>query len=163
VPRVTTNWRQWSIGGRIGTVVVGALLIALAWPGWLHATTGRGEAIGRRVAWRMELEPSLVKAAQQLQQWHEQGVLSGDDHGLNFSLEIAPYCAWFAPDEKTYLDLRLSLFESAAADYVAANKALILDPDASSVNLKIKLEPLVEILRRRHINHLMFHYPDMVG
>jgi hypothetical protein len=162
VPRTAPNWRQWSIGGRIGTVVVGVLVLLLAWPGWLHATPSRGDARGRHVAWRVELNPGLVKAAEQIKDWHALGVLAPNERGLNLSLDLAYYCAWFAPEEKTFIDGRMALFEKAAPDFVVAQKALLLEPGMQE-NLKTKLEPLEHVLRQRGINHLVFYYPDLSG
>src|SRR5262249_38056377 len=112
VPRVTPSWRQWAIGGRVLTLLAAIALLALAWPGWLHAST-RGESVGRNVAWRVEFDPSLEKAGHQFQQWHADGVLTEDDRGLNFSPELVYAFAWFAPAEKGFLDGRLPLFEKA--------------------------------------------------
>jgi tetratricopeptide (TPR) repeat protein len=159
-PRTSPGWRQWSIGGRVATVVVGILLLLLAWPGWLHATLSRGDARGRHVAWHVELNPGLVKAAEQIHDWHARNVLTPSDHGLNFAIDLAAYCAWYAPEEKTFIDGRMALFEKAAADYVAAQKALVIEPGTDQ-NLRAKLEPLEQVLRRRGINHLVFYYPDL--
>lgn len=161
-PRTTPGWRQWSIGGRVTTVIVGVLMLLLAWPGWLHATPNRGDGRGRHVAWHVELNPGLVKAAEQLHEWHARNVLTPNDRGINFALDLASYCAWFAPEEKAFVDVRIALFEKAAADYVAAQKALVIEP-GSEQNLRTKLEPLEQMMRQRGINHLVFYYPDLSG
>lgn len=160
-PRLTTNWKQWAIAGRAVTLAGAIVLIALAWPGWLHATLARGETVARNVAWRVEFEPSLEKATKQLQQWRNDGVLGKNDRGLNFAPDIAHACAWFAPDEKGFIDGRIALFEKAAADYVAANKALTVDPE-SSQDVASHLEPLAQILRQNSANHLIFHYAELL-
>jgi hypothetical protein len=160
VPRVTPNWRQWAIAGRLLTLTGAIVLIALAWPGWLHATPMHGEPISRNVAWRVDFEPSLERAAKQLQQWHDDGVLSKDDRGLNLSPDLAYAFAWYAPDEKGFLDARFGLFEKATAEYVEALKVLRSDNESPS-DVTARLEPLAQILRRRSANHLSLFYTNL--
>src|SRR5262249_51466714 len=158
-PRISANWRQSAIAGRLFTLVVGVLLVALAWPGWLHATVARGETAGRNVAWRVDFDASLRQAAEQLQRWHEAGILGKDERGLNMAPDIAYALAWFAPDEKSFIDARLALYEKSAKDYVAAARALQLDPDSRQWDLT-QLDRLVPILRQYKINHLIFSYTE---
>src|SRR5262249_20889685 len=159
--RLTTNWRQWAIIGRLATIAVAVALIVLALPGWLHATLSRGEIVARNVAWRVDFEPSLEKASKQLQQWHNDGVLSKDDHCLNFAPDIAYACAWFAPDEKTFLDGRLQLFDKVASDYVTANQVFTGNLEGNQ-DISVHLEPLAQVLRRNNANHLIFHYAELL-
>lgn len=110
---VLGSWTQprtrWVlVGSAVGRVVslLGLLtLCVLAWPGWLH-TPVANPVFARRVAWSVEPEPSLVAAATQLQKWRDGGELTADDRGLIASLELANYCAWFAPQEKVFLNSR---------------------------------------------------------
>jgi tetratricopeptide (TPR) repeat protein len=158
-PRPTIARQQWAIGGRLLTLLGSLVLIALAWPGWLHATTARGESVGRNVAWRIDIDPSLEKSAKQLAEWHETGVLGPADRGLDFSPDLANACAWYAPAEKGFIDRRLALFQKAAADYLSANKALEMEPEPNP-DFKRRLEPLAQLLRENGANHLMFHYTE---
>src|SRR5262249_27220483 len=127
--RLSPNWRQWAIAGRVLTLTLCAIMIFISWPGWLVATIARGESAGRNVAWSVEIDPSLENAAKQLQQWHADGVLGPTDHGVSLSPDVAFVLAWFAPDEKGFMDNRIALFETAAADFVEANQALVPDRD----------------------------------
>jgi hypothetical protein len=158
-PHPTIAHQQWAIGGRLLTLLGSLILIALAWPGWLHATPARGESVGRNVAWRIDIDPSLEKSAKQVAEWHNAGVLGPADHGLSFSPDFANACAWYAPAEKGFIDRRLALFEKTAVDYLAANKALEMDPDPNP-DFRRKLEPLAQLLRQRGANHLIFHYTE---
>src|SRR5262249_9819735 len=99
------------------------------------------------------------QAAEQLQRWHEEGILGKDERGLNMAPDIAYALAWFAPDEKSFIDARLALYEKSAKDYVAAARALQLDPDSRQWDLT-QLDRLVPILRQYKINHLIFSYTE---
>jgi tetratricopeptide (TPR) repeat protein len=159
-PRVSPGWRQWSVGGRLATIFLGLLLVALAWPGWLHATIARGDVASRHVAWGIEQEPSLTKVSQQIHQWHQDGLLGKEDRGLNLTPDLAHYCAWFAPGTRSFLDNRIELFEAAAQDFKSAQEALRLDPEFSG-NITTKLEPLTTVLRRHGINYLLLYTTDL--
>jgi len=37
VPHLTRGWKWWSLGGRLATLALGVLLLALVWPGWVLA------------------------------------------------------------------------------------------------------------------------------
>jgi hypothetical protein len=162
-PRLSTNWRQWAIAGRVLTLGLAAIMILISWPGWLLATMARGESVGRNVAWRVEWDPSLEKAARQLQQWHTDGVLGPDDHGVSLSPDVAFALAWFAPDEKGFMDSRLTLFDKAAVDFVEANQALVPDRDRETVaDLQKRLDRIAQVLRQNKANHLIVHFADWV-
>jgi hypothetical protein len=162
-PRMSANWRQWAIAGRVLTLVGAAILLLLAWPGWLVATVTRGEIAGRNVAWLVEMDPGLEKAAKQIQEWHTEGVLGPNDHGVNLSPDVAFALAWFAPDEKGFLDNRLAIFVKAGADYEEANKALILDRERETAETFAgRFQRLAQVLRKNDANHLIFHFIDFV-
>jgi hypothetical protein len=158
---MTPTWRQWAIGGRLLTLFAAAILIAVAWPGWLSATASRGELAGRNVAWHVEIDPSLEKAAKQLQKWHDEKVLGPDNHGVSLSPEVAFALAWFAPDEKSFIDNRLVLFEKAAADYIEANKAMTPDFERDKTEpFTNRLKALAHVLRKNDADHLILHFPE---
>ena len=98
--------------GRVVTGLIGIALILASWPGWLHALGNQ-----RRLAWDVQPDPTLEKAARTLQGWRESGRLPDDVHGLILQLDLADYCAYFAPAEKTFIDTRLELHRPEIAAY----------------------------------------------
>jgi hypothetical protein len=119
--------------GRIVTAVVLLLLGVMAWPGWLHPP-GWSEPPGwypsqaRRVAWAVEPDTALVKAAQQFQQWRDSGRLPPEAHGILASIDLANYCAWYAPKEKVFLNGRFGHHRPEIPDFVTLRAGLQLFP-----------------------------------
>lgn len=146
--RVERNWRQWSIGGRILTLVCGLVLIALAWPGWLHVPFGQFDDPRWRVTYRVEVEPSLKQTALQLKAWREAGVLRPEDHGFSMMPDVANYCAYFCPEEKGFFDHRFELFGDAAQTYVDLRQGLEFGE---------KGQEWPRAFRRHGINHVMLY------
>ncbi|MBY0513810.1 MAG: hypothetical protein K2P78_07840 [Gemmataceae bacterium] len=110
----------------------GFLLVACAcaWPGWLHpplADTGGA----RRVMWKVEPDAELTRAARQIQQWHAGGAMPPDSHGLIASVALADYCAWYAPDERVFINSRFQHHRPELPEFVAVRGAVgIIDrPD----------------------------------
>jgi hypothetical protein len=135
--------RLWSLGGRVATLLGGLALAALTWLGWLHERPDEPRT-SHRVAWRVEAEPALRRAAEQLRT-----VQNPDQPGraFNYTPLMAAYCAWFCPGEKTYFDTyRLQLFTDRARDFVRVRKALA-GRDAG--------QPWQEIFRAADIRHVI--------
>jgi len=121
--------------GRLATVASLALLIFYAWPGWLRPTDQpraprQGAAVAertwpRRVAWRLQPDPSLVATAQALDRLHQKDVdLHGKANpslrgGFNYSPDLAPYCAWYCQPGRVRLfyDSRWPLFAKTVTTY----------------------------------------------
>jgi tetratricopeptide (TPR) repeat protein len=159
---VTRNWREWSTGSRLAALVGVLALVAVAWPGWLHASWIGIETSSRRVGWRVEADPSLKETAEKLKAWHEQKVIGPDDHGLNLSPDVANYCAWFCPEQKGFIDYRLPLFGGVASDYIKLRQILAFDDVPDQGSGVPPDSPLPGILRQHHINHLVLHYHDPI-
>ena len=96
-----------SAAGRVVCLVGTLVACVLAWPGWLHPDVG-SPAFAKRVAWAVQPDPAMVKAAEQLQAWREEGKLPADVRGFIASVDLANYCAWYAPLEKVYFNGRYS-------------------------------------------------------
>lgn len=165
------NWRTWSLGGRALTFLLLAALAAASWPGWLHAapTEVRHE---RRVAWRVETDPTLRATTLQLAAWREEGRLQDDQHGFLFHPDVAHYCAWYCPREKGFLDSRFALFGDVAADFLTVRAALrgpvgqaaATDARRERARLDAERELLdaeqAKIFRVRHITHVVLYFND---
>jgi tetratricopeptide (TPR) repeat protein len=111
--------RGWAAAGRVVTGLTAAALAVAAWPGWLQVPPYEP----RR--WSAEPNPSLARAAERLAAWRSAGVLGPDDHAFTTSVDAANQLAWLCPDEKGFLDTRLTPFPArSAADYLAVRRAL---------------------------------------
>jgi tetratricopeptide (TPR) repeat protein len=103
------------------TLLAGLALVALAWPGWLHARPDDPRE-SHRVAWHVEAEPALRRAAEQLREVQDP---DRPGHTFNYNWHFGAYCAWFCPGEKTYFDTyRLELFNDRVKDFTRIRKAL---------------------------------------
>jgi hypothetical protein len=109
-------------GGRILCLIAVVVGGVLTWPGWMQPS-GLDGGIPRRVGWSIETDESLVRTATQLQQWRTSGALPTDAHGLIASVNLADYCAWFAPDEKVFINSRLSFHRPELPDFVEVRGA----------------------------------------
>jgi hypothetical protein len=104
--------------GRVLCLVLVASACILSWPGWMQPENPN-PAFNRRVGWSIEPDPGLVRAAQQLQSWRESGRLAPDKRGMVASIELADYCAWFAPLEKVYVNGNYNHHGKELASYFA--------------------------------------------
>lgn len=158
---------MWSLGGRFLTLFVGLGLLVAVWPGWLQDFY-RDPQSSRRVAWDVEPNPSLVRAAEQVRRWREAGLLPDDARGLNLSHQVAGYWAWFGHGEKTYYDLRLPLFDdvSCVRDVADAltNKDSGAGEDQSSSarerRYEARMAQMQECLRSHRITHVILYGTD---
>jgi len=122
-----------STGGRGISLLVVIVLCVLAWPGWLHPGGGI-PSLARRVAWGLYSDDAMVRAAGQLQSWRDQGQLPPHSRGFIASVELANYCAWFAPQEKVFLNSRYKLHRQDLPDYIAVRKGIGLIPSDQPPN-----------------------------
>jgi hypothetical protein len=168
---------SWPLGGRLLSLLGVLVLLVLVWPGWLQEGAG-DPSRARRVTWSVEPDESLVKAARQLLRWRQENLLAGN--GLNWTHEVANYCAWFCytpqhgPEEKDYFDLRFQLFP-AFGRYVEARKALNQEdlepaegeepPTLQSVQAKLRqhLKEVEDDFRARGISHVVVYEPLRAG
>lgn len=164
VPRVDRLWKAWSLAGRLLTLLVGVALLAAAWSGGLFLSWVNGFPTslpaGRRVAWAVDVEPSLRKAALQLCAWREQGLLRPEDHGFNYSPDVANYCAWYCPEEKGFLDYRFDLVSRELGKaFVDVRQALRRDPLPVGESVPPRTD-WQKVFRDRGINHVVLYGTD---
>jgi tetratricopeptide (TPR) repeat protein len=144
--------------GQLILVPVLLALVVLAWGGWLQGFAGEG----RRVAWSVQPDPSLHRVAETLSRWRQEGRLPRDAHGFHFHPDVAHYCAWFCPREKTFLDHRFLLFRGVMPEY--RQVCLSLNPDLDASGEKKDVSPTEgcrEVFRRHGITHLVLYDPDL--
>jgi tetratricopeptide (TPR) repeat protein len=165
VPRVERHWKAWSLGGRLVSALAGVLLLAAAWPGWLHGRPSDTRQF-HRVGWQVAADDSLRKVAEQLRAWRAQGLLRPEEQGFNFSADVANYLAWFGSDDKTglpsekaYLDTRLELFPAdVTRKYVDIREALRTQSLARDSGSRPINWP--DVFRKQNITHVVLSYTD---
>ena len=127
---------------RVG-VLVGIVLLVLAWPGWLQPAPYQPRG------WEIEPDDSLVRLARQLSRWHAKDRIT-----LTFSPEVAHYLAWFCPQEKGFLDSRWPLFDGVADDFVRMRRSLLQEDGADAGR------QLASLLDTHQIDRILLHDPD---
>lgn len=134
-----------SSGGRLLCVLGVCALGVLAYPGWVHPESSN-PVYARRLAWGVEPDASLVKAAEQFKEWRASGGLPDGAKGFVTSTDLANYIAWYAPKEKVFVNGRLRHHRPELPDYLAVRKGLGLirtsddepDPGAATAVLKAR-------------------------
>jgi hypothetical protein len=94
--------------GRLLSIAVVLLGVAAAYPGWLHPSQSDpvyGEVYTRPVEWAVQPDAGMVRTAKLLHDLRAGGSLD-EARGLNTSVDLANYCAWFAPAERVFADGR---------------------------------------------------------
>jgi hypothetical protein len=130
--------------GRIASILAVCALCAIAYPGWAHPDVSN-PAYARRVAWGVESEPALAQAAGQFKTWRESGKLPADARGFVANIELANYIAWFAPQEKVFINARYNHHRRDLADYAAARRGLGL---IDTKDEQSKLSDATDVLRK---------------
>jgi hypothetical protein len=138
---------------RMSLLLAGLAAIVACYPGWLHPFREQ-----RRLSLAVDSDPSLEKAARQLQEWRDDGTLTPQAHGLILNPELADYCAWFAPGEKTFFDRRLELHQPTTATYLRLRQQLMpVPPETPSARFQ---QPVIDIawlrgfLGANHVTHV---------
>jgi tetratricopeptide (TPR) repeat protein len=141
--------------GRAGLLLTALALLALTWPGWLQGFQRRDRAL----AWAVPADPSLQRLADTLARWRREGALP--DAARTFALhpDVAHYCAWFCPGEKTFLDSRLPLFVPVAAEF--ERLCLALNPTLHGPAPASAPSGWRDTLRDHRIACLVLYDPDL--
>lgn len=138
-----------SILGRLFTLALGLLLLAAAYPGWLHATDV-SNPFAYHVSWDIALNPNYQQAAEQLAQWRKEGKIPADAKGLPLQPSLCNYLAWFAPEEKGFIDYRFALLGGVSGDYMKVKRGL-----HDLFQQVEKPTDYAEVLKRRGITHVI--------
>lgn len=149
--RVDGRWKEWSLGGRFATLLAGLVLLAAAWPGWLHENPNNAQ-FSRHVAWKVAPESSLRRACHNLADLRRRGILTENARGFNFHPEIAAYSAWFCPQEKCFLDFRFPLYGEALAKFLVVRRVLNHKEGDTEVDASV----VAQVFTDYGIDHLMF-------
>ena len=84
LPRVDRSWKAWSLGGRIVSILAGAILIAAAWPGWLHGRP-TDDVSQHRVAWNPQ---DMIHVDPSLREPNPDDIADGSDPVISRAIEI---------------------------------------------------------------------------
>ncbi len=113
-----------SRAGRLVTVPLVLVLVAVTVPGWLQPQ-GFDPALARRLEWRIAADAALVRGAEQLQRWRAAGDLPAAARGLHSHPEFGDYAAWFAPAESVFVNTRYR-FHAAELDDLVQFRASVV-------------------------------------
>lgn len=120
-PGLTPGRRNWALGGRSLTLLLGLALAIATVPGWLQGQPREA----RRLGWGVRIDPSLQAMAQTIHEWRQAGFFDErEPHWFNMHRQVANYLAWFAPGERVFLDRSLPYFRKAAEDYRTIRQGL---------------------------------------
>ncbi len=152
---LTARTQGWLLGGRALTALGCVLLLALAWPGWLHAAPDNPRR-SHRVGWDAEVDPGLVELGRRVSELRAAGKLH---NGFNVTLESGNYLPWFAaPGMRTFFDTRFDLFPHTADTYGQVRQALAEEADRlrGRVPRPKTMETIHRAFRDHGIDYLVF-------
>ncbi len=162
---VAVGWlKEWSLAGRGLSVLAAFGLALLAWPGWLFALPMQDRpqaADERRVGLGAEPPPGLVKLAAQLDEWHRDGTLTDDDHGLNLQPDAAGALAWLCTEyrPKCFFDYRFENYSpEVAGEYVELRGLFDPASDADPKTVKTLFDEAPKwrpILTKRRVTYVI--------
>jgi tetratricopeptide (TPR) repeat protein len=136
------------LGGRGMTALVGLLLIALSYPGWLQPFSAN-----RRWKWEIEPNASMERVANRIHEWRTSGKLPEEARLLNIQPDVACYIAWYAPGQKTYFDFRFQFHEPEATDYKGLRQFLYTPRPKEQF-------PLQEFLSKNDVTYAITAHPS---
>jgi hypothetical protein len=123
-------------------VPLGLVFLVCAWPGWLQVPPFEP----RR--WAVEVPPGMERAAAVVRDWHRQGKLGDDMHGLHLSPETAQVFAWACPADRGVLDAGVTAAirgtPGAARDWpdrmraAGVNHVILYDPDGGMREITLR-------------------------
>ena len=141
--------------GRIVSVALLLALIAATIPGYLHARSTYNAVVNRRVSWGIEEEVGLSRGAKLLQQWRADKSLPPESHGLLSFYDLGDYCAWFAPDEKPFVDSRFRFHTPELIDLATIRRELRRGPTEAEGAHPESSGALKSIADQRHADYFV--------
>ncbi len=159
-----TGERRWAVQGRVFSMLIGVLLLALTIPGWTQAMPH----YRRQVGWGIEIDPSLRDACLTIKSWQESENWWIDQNGeklgrtwYNTSPDAAYYMAWFCPGEQTYIDSRLSLFQSVAEEAESVRKSITGEDALTSGSNLTRIPAWQKVFAKYPVDFVFFHHHDL--
>ena len=114
--------------GRIVSVTLLVLLVALTIPGRLHARVSLRPEFNKRVSWGIDEDVGLARGAKLIEQWKSAGLMPTESRGLLIHYDFGDYCAWHAPREKVFVNSRFRFHGAELKDLVAIRSELQSKP-----------------------------------
>jgi hypothetical protein len=149
----------WTLG-RAVALAAGVALVVCTVPGWTQTRPYET----RHVGWQIVPDASLVRACQQIDRWHREGLVAEDARWFNVSPDVVNYMAWHCPGQRGFLDLRLALFDAHAKQYVDARADLlgknIEQPTQPGQRQKLTSNVWQEVFADQKIDYAFIYSPD---
>jgi hypothetical protein len=153
----------WPFAGRVLSALLLTIVVAAAWPGWLHGFPDDPVAERHRVGFSLDVDAALVETAQQLADWRRRDKITGEQNAFNFHPDAANYLAFYCPEEKSFFDYRFRLFEKSAGTYYQIRNELNPQPGAGRSEATARGYASVDWrqeFRSRKIRHLLVYDSD---
>jgi hypothetical protein len=144
----STAGLRLAIAGRLLALLAVVAAIVAAVPGWLQATPHAA----RRLAFGIEIDPSLRQTAETIQHWRDRNLIPPDTNCLTLSPDAANYLAWFASGARGFIDDRLPLFGDSLHNLPLLRRNL--GQDVASA------EQWRDFLRLHHVRFLLLSIAD---
>lgn len=142
--------------GRVLTAVVAAVMLLAAYPGLLYPAVLDpllGPIYPNRVDWAVEPDPGLVRAAKLLDKWRSDGALPADLRGLTTGPDLANYCAWFAPNEKVFVNGRAAFHRADLADLLSIRRGMF-GRQGQSTDILAEVAEMYEVIDRLGVGYV---------
>ncbi len=110
--------------GRIIAFPFALLLVAAAYPGWLHPKPSH-KALTHRCNWRVEADAGLQRTAELLRAWRDDGKLTSELKGMCINIDLANHIAWFAPGEKVFVNSRFEFHRHDLEEFIKSRKLFL--------------------------------------
>jgi tetratricopeptide (TPR) repeat protein len=145
-----------SVTGKTAAALGVLVLLALTVPGWLSGPLRPA----RPLAWTVEADPSLDRLAQSLHALRDDGRLREGDRVFAMHPAAASYLTWACPEEKSFLDLRFTLFADRAAEFVEVCRAF--DPPPSPLAARAaRPKNWSKTLEAFGVTHVLLYDPNL--
>lgn len=146
-----------------GKLLLALSLLALGSLAWLGGLAGQDRE-ERHVAWEIQAEPSLRRAAEMLADWRQRGLLPAEERTFAVAPQSAHYAAFFAPSDRQFLDHRYPLYPNTARDYETVCRALMPDLAKNQLPLQAAANETNEaegdwrnVLKKNNIGIIIFY------
>jgi hypothetical protein len=140
--------------GRLIAFPFALMLVAAAYPGWLHPPVNH-PSMARRCAWGVEPDAGLKRSAELLQRWRDAGALPDDYRGIVINFDLANHIAWFAPKEKVLVNSRHGLHLPELEEFIKARR-IFLDRQPSETIEDIEIANFREFCHKHDVTYVVY-------
>ncbi len=140
--------------GRLIAFPFALMLVAAAYPGWLHPPANHPSMV-RRCAWGVEPDPGLKRTAEMLQRWRDAGTLPDDYRGVAINFDLANHIAWFAPKEKVLVNGRHGFHLPELEGFIKARR-IFLDRQSGEGIEDVEIANFREFCRKHDATYVIY-------